>query len=103
VEQEFADVSGNYARLAWRRARREARQFIAWIKPKRNERILDAACGPSVLGRALLPHVEQVCGLDLSLKMLEQASGDDARSSRRLLQTAGTSNTCHFVRRVLTC
>ena len=89
VQQEFTGLSRTYARLALQRAQREARQFVAWIEPQSHESALDAACGPSNLGRALTPHVERVCGLDVSPEMLERARGSDAHSNRPLLLAAG--------------
>jgi len=89
VQEEFTGLSHAYARLALQRAQREARQFVAWIEPRRHEWVLDAACGPSKLGRALSPRVEKVCGLDLSAEMLERARGSHTRSNRPLSLATG--------------
>ena len=56
VQQEFTGLSRTYARLALQRAQREARQFVAWIEPQSHEWALDAACGPSNLGRGGIHH-----------------------------------------------
>ncbi len=75
IQREFSAISTPYLRLAVKRGRREARAIVAWIRPRRAERALDAACGPARLARAIAPHVTEVHALDLCPRMIEAARG----------------------------
>jgi SAM-dependent methyltransferase len=58
--------------------------IVERLAPQPGERVLDVAAGAAHLGRALAPHVGQVCAVDLTPEMLEQ--GD------RLARAAGLTN-----------
>ena len=73
IEREFDCISRAYSRLPVQKAEREVREVAAWIAPRRDEWVLDAACGPAGLARALAPRVERVCGVDLCASMIRLA------------------------------
>lgn len=54
------------------------------MQPRRDDVVLDVACGAAHLARALAPHVGHVCGVDLTPEMLQQAA--------RLAQSDGVHN-----------
>ena len=61
TQREFDCISRAYSRLSVERAEREVREVVAWIAPRRDEWVLDAACGPARLAQALAPRLERVC------------------------------------------
>jgi len=73
VQGDFACIAEKYARLETKRTNREARKLIDWIQPRPSERILDAACGPGSLVRALAQHAGQAIGLDICPGMIQAA------------------------------
>jgi ubiquinone/menaquinone biosynthesis C-methylase UbiE len=73
VQGDFSRIADEYARLEAKRTDREAQKLIDWIQPRPSERILDAACGPGALVRALARHAGQVIGLDICPGMVQAA------------------------------
>lgn len=47
--------------------------IVDTIDPQGHELVLDVACGAAHLARALAPRVTNVCGVDLTAEMLQQA------------------------------
>lgn len=72
VEREFAHLSSAYTSQRARRDYRENIAFREWLPLRPHEIVLDAACGPGILGRALLPSAQSVFGLDLCPRMIQQ-------------------------------
>ncbi|HEV2491449.1 MAG TPA: methyltransferase domain-containing protein [Terriglobia bacterium] len=100
VQEEFACISESYSRLAARRgAEREARAIAEWLRPRPGERVLDAACGPARLARALAPHVAEVHGLDLCPRMIEMARQLSRPNGARLFLTVGDVESLPYPRR----
>ena len=89
VQREFARISRPYSRLAAAKSQGEAREIVAWIRPRRVARVLDAACGPARLARAIAPHVAEVHGLDLCPRMVEAARALPPVSGARVLLAVG--------------
>ncbi|PYV06276.1 MAG: hypothetical protein DMG26_03570 [Acidobacteria bacterium] len=58
IEREFDCISSAYSRLSAQKSEREVREVAAWIAPRRDEWVLDAACGPARLARALAPRCQ---------------------------------------------
>ena len=52
IQREFGEVSKAYTRRVDPRGEREARQIVAWVRPRRHDWALDAACGSGRLARA---------------------------------------------------
>jgi ubiquinone/menaquinone biosynthesis C-methylase UbiE len=73
IQGDFSRIAEEYARLETERTNRDAQKLIDWIQPRPSERILDAACGPGTLARALAQHAGQVMGLDICPGMVQVA------------------------------
>lgn len=71
VPREFDRLASSYARRHTQKSAREAREFIDWIQVRCQESILDAACGPGALARAVARRGAQAFALDISPRMLE--------------------------------
>lgn len=91
IQREFTRLAPVYTRLAAHRAQREIRELVAWIRPRRDERALDVACGPGTLARALAPLTARVCGLDLCPKMVQAASSIRGRAPSPPIFVVGDS------------
>src|SRR2546425_5883198 len=89
TQREFDCISRAYSRLSVERAEREVREVVAWIAPRRDERVLDAACGPARLAQALAPRVERVCGVDLCASMIRLARECQPHSAAFVLLAVG--------------
>ena len=89
TQREFDCISRAYSRLSVERAEREVREVVAWIAPRRDERVLDAACGPARLAQALAPRVERVCGVDLCASMIRLARECQLHSAGSVLFAVG--------------
>lgn len=89
IQREFTRLSGAYTRLTAAKVAREARELVLWIHPRRDEWVLDAACGPAVLARAMAPLAAQVCGLDLCPQMIQVARAGQANLTPPLFLTVG--------------
>ncbi len=73
IVREFTRLSRPYTRISAGKAHREAREIAAWLNPRRGERVLDAACGPGTLARAIAARAARVAALDLCPAMLHAA------------------------------
>jgi ubiquinone/menaquinone biosynthesis C-methylase UbiE len=73
VSREFDRLASSYARHQTQKSAREARLFIDWIGLRPHEFVLDAACGPGTLARAIARRGARVFALDISPRMLELA------------------------------
>src|SRR3990172_2290676 len=82
IQRDFARLSTVYTHLAARRAHREMRELVWWVEPRADEWVLDAACGPGTLVRALAPLVERVWGVDLCPRMIQSAREVTCHSPR---------------------
>lgn len=80
IQRDFSRLSDVYARLSAARARREMRELVEWIRPRRDDRVLDAACGPGTLVRALARRVAQAAGVDLCRRMIKAAEKAESHS-----------------------
>ena len=89
IEREFDCISRSYSRLSAQKSEREVREVAAWIAPRRDEWVLDAACGPARLARALAPRVERVCGVDLCASMIRLARECQPHSAGSVLFAVG--------------
>ncbi len=89
IQREFARLLKTYTRLAADRAHREAREIVSWIHPWPDERVLDAACGPATLARAMAPFAAQVYGLDLCPPMIQAARKLQRNPNSPLFFTVG--------------
>ncbi|MCB9436743.1 MAG: methyltransferase domain-containing protein [Anaerolineales bacterium] len=56
-----------------------AANFVAWVKPQVDSRVLDLGTGTGIVPRLLVGQVQQVTGVDFAGVMLEVARGIDNR------------------------
>ena len=89
IQREFGEVSKAYTRRVDPRGEREARQIVAWVRPRRHDWALDAACGSGRLARAIARRAALVCGLDLCQPMIKLAREAQAAASRPVLLAIG--------------
>lgn|GEM_PF-1774347 len=100
VQEEFARISKSYSRVASRRgAEREARAIAEWLRPRPGERVLDAACGPGRLARALASRVAEAHGVDLCTHMIETARRLRRLNGERLFLAVGDLEHLPYPRR----
>lgn len=83
VETLFDDYAPSFASHVVEaldyRAHRTLAQTLAAIAPQRRfRRALDLGCGTGLCGALLKPHAEQLCGVDLSSRMLAEANATGA-------------------------
>ncbi len=82
IVREFTRIARAYARLAEDKARRETGELVRWIRPRADEKVLDAACGPGTLARAVARRGARVWAVDLCPSMLRAArEGERHRAS----------------------
>jgi ubiquinone/menaquinone biosynthesis C-methylase UbiE len=84
LQHEFDEISQRYVRLGRERSWREARAIVAWLAPGRLDRVLDAACGPASLVRAIKGRVRATHALDLSFAMVKTARALARRGRRQI-------------------
>jgi SAM-dependent methyltransferase len=89
VQREFGRMARAYARFPAPGAGREIRALLTWIGPRRDEQVLDAACGPARLARALAKHAGLVCGVDLCPSMIEVARQSQSHSRASVFLAVG--------------
>jgi len=89
IQQEYGSLARAYARLSGEKTRAEAQEIVRWIHPGRSERVLEAACGPGTLARALAQHVAEVCALDLCPTMIRAGCELCPHATRRVFFTVG--------------
>lgn len=73
IVREFTRIARAYARLAEEKSPRETGELVRWIRPRADEKVLDAACGPGMLARAIARRGAKVWALDLCPSMLRAA------------------------------
>lgn len=73
IRRLFDRVAAPYARFVFSRLRAEARDDVAWIRPRAGEKVLDLACGPGTLALELSRHGCRVYALDLAEQMIARA------------------------------
>lgn len=88
IQHEFSRLSSASTTVS-DRERREAREIVSWIRPRSDERVLDAACGPGRLAKALASRAGRVCGLDLCFSMLKAGRELYSAHTSPLLLTVG--------------
>src|SRR3989442_14952907 len=74
TQREFDCISRSYSRLSVQKSEREVREVAAWIAPRRDEWVLDAACGPAGLARGPAPPVDAGRGGGRCRTMVRPAS-----------------------------
>lgn len=75
IQRGFARLSRLHPHPDAAQAKREVRELVAWIRPRRDQRVLDAGCGPGTLARAMAPLASEVHGLDLCQDMIQVGRG----------------------------
>ncbi|MGH9430845.1 MAG: class I SAM-dependent methyltransferase [Terriglobia bacterium] len=89
TRNEFSKLAKAYARRRDPRAVLEARQFINWIGLSPDESVLDAACGPGLLAKAMVSAARNsVFAVDISFRMLDLARCTQQRARRLCLALA---------------
>ena len=90
VRQLFATIANRYdfitGFLSYGQDRRWKRRLISLANLRRDDRVLDLACGTGDLVLAAAPFVERAVGLDVTLRMLQLAR----------MRTGGPAEAAHY-------
>jgi ubiquinone/menaquinone biosynthesis C-methylase UbiE len=81
VRTRFTRTAQDFARFALAARAGEAERLACLAAPRGNELALDLACGPGTFTRAFAARVRQICCLDLTPAMLDQARAAVARAA----------------------
>jgi SAM-dependent methyltransferase len=73
VVRRFEQEAGAFAQSPVHRDPVRLERLVAWGVPRQGERVLDVACGPGIVMRALAATGAFVVGIDLTLAMLREA------------------------------
>lgn len=84
IIQEFSSQADRFARSPHVNRADHEQRFLGMLDLRPTDRVLDVACGPGLLARAMAPRVAEVVGVDLTPAMLEKG--------RTLLREAGHDN-----------
>ncbi len=78
ARERFTRTAEQFAKFSLATRAGEAERLVRLAAPTGNELALDLACGPGTFLLAFAPHVEFICGLDLTPALLERAQAAGA-------------------------